>query len=109
MSWQQKARYVKRYRESGFEHGLVKMANEPDGWPLRGDLLIDVCFTARRRVDLDNLFVGLKPWIDGLEDVAILANDRQIVEARVRVQIGKRDQTHLTLRELGKGQMDLAL
>ena len=65
------------------------MAAQVDIWPM-----------SRRRVDLDNLLFGLKPFWDGLEDAGVIVNDADIVEIvirRQRVSVGVYGRTQIRL------------
>ena len=74
-----------------------------------GPLALDITAWNKRRIDYDNLLIGYKSFLDGLQEVvkrdewgevpgaALIGDDSQIVEATIRVRIGA-PRTILTLR-----------
>ena len=69
--WAIKGRHAREWRESGWAHGL---ADSPVDWN-PGRISIQIAFFHWRPVDLDNLAIGMKPWIDGLVDAYVIEDD----------------------------------
>jgi len=69
----EKARWAKKVRESGNWWGYIEGAefirHKPD--------VVKVTYTFRnqQKVDLDNLIIGMKPFLDGLVDAGVLVDD----------------------------------
>jgi hypothetical protein len=59
------------WRESGHVHGMV------DCSLLKGSekISIQFHFHHNRLIDLDNLCIGMKPWVDGLVDAGVVPDD----------------------------------
>ena len=83
--WRAKAAAVRSLRESGFARGLEWRATDAT---LAPPYRLTVRFRVGRSIDWDNLAIGVKPVIDGLEDAGVIADDREIREARVSVERG---------------------
>ena len=77
-SWRPKAQAKKEMRESGEAHGLEIVAKHPDvDFPLKTDLHIAISYWNVRRVDCDNMLIGYKALLDGMQGI-VYADDRQI-------------------------------
>ena len=70
--WSKKYRASKALRESGYAHGLEALDK---GHSPMSKASITFVFSNWRRVDLDNLIIGMKGWVDGLVDSGILPDD----------------------------------
>ena len=68
--FQVKARYASELQERGIEYGLaVKTWISPLlDYPIMGPLALDITAWNKRRIDYDNLLIGYKSFLDGLQD-----------------------------------------
>ena len=72
--WARKSTYIARLRESGNAYGL-KYASE--FIELKPDMVkVSYSFTNKRQIDIDNLIIGMKPFLDGLVDARVLVDDK---------------------------------
>jgi crossover junction endodeoxyribonuclease RusA len=69
--WAKKNRARSDWRESGRAHGMVDCST------LLGSekISIQFHFHHNRLIDLDNLCIGMKPWVDGLVDKGVVPDD----------------------------------
>ena len=69
--WRVKAPKIKDFRATGFICARVYL----EGWNLVPTVRITFEFFHWRRIDLDNLIIGMKPWVDGLVDGVVVEDD----------------------------------
>jgi len=56
----------------------------------------------KRRRDPDNLFAAMKPYIDGLVDAELIADDSAMhVSYTIRYERGDKDNTIIEVKEIG--------
>ena len=109
--FQVKARHASELQERGIEYGIAAKTDHPHlDYPITGSLSLEVTAWNKRQVDYDNLLIGYKSFLDGLQEVVkrdkwgevpgagLIHDDSQIVEAAIRVRIGA-PRTILTLRK----------
>ena len=96
--WRQRRELMDR----GVEYGHVAQTEYPDNvYPITGALAVEITAWNPKRIDWDNLAIGYKSFIDGLQTVTgrdrwgfetlgagVIEDDKQIVEATIRVKIG---------------------
>ena len=80
VNWRTKARAVRALRETGAARGMAWRGLNAT---LRPPYIMSVRFRMRRRVDLDNLAIGLKGLIDGLQEAGVITDDKEIRELHV--------------------------
>ena len=69
-SWRAKAAAKREMRELGYQYGTLLKERHPDvEFPLRGELAISIAYWNLRRVDCDNMLIGYKYFLDGLQDI----------------------------------------
>ena len=79
--WAVRARHSKAWRDHAKmlgERALLEMANlhlSKSGRPLHCQLTYRIEFADKRKRDLDNLITRFKPYVDGLVDSGVLAED----------------------------------
>ena len=66
-----KSKAVKDWRKSGYWHGLIELLE----WRVVPRVSLQFAFHHWRKVDLDNLLIGMKPWIDGMVDAEVVQDD----------------------------------
>jgi hypothetical protein len=72
-----RAHYMKKYKEardwrdSGYWHGIVDLIE----WRHVPKIRLTFLFRNKRKIDLDNLAIGMKPWVDGLVDAEVIEDD----------------------------------
>ena len=82
--WRKKARAAQTERESGYATARDRYVGYK-GKPIQeGELHINIRHW--RPFDLDNMHVGLKPFIDGLVDGGVFADDHAGVIKRILIQ-----------------------
>ena len=100
--FQVKARHASQLQERGIEYGIAAKLESGRllDYPIMGPLALDITAWNRRRVDYDNLLIGYKSFLDGLQEVVkrdewgevrgagVIHDDSQIVEATIRSRIG---------------------
>lgn len=115
--WGARSRGARQLLESGLAHGLELRQLTPDAYPMLGPLAIEYRVTARRKVDFDNLHVGYKHWLDGLQlelpgrkprraGAGIIEDDRQFVKSTIITREGNRDETIITITQAPPGWDD---
>lgn len=90
--WAQKARDARTWRTSGRWHGYV------EGIAMRHVPRVSVhyAFHHWRKVDLDNLVIGMKSWLDGMVESEVIESDdpdHLVLEAPVFVKC-QRGESH---------------
>ena len=96
-NWAAKARAVRELRESGQAHALGFL-NEGGG-PLEPPYALDIAATLKRAVDGDNLLIGYKGFLDGLQDGGAIADDSNIADWRLRTAKGGEARSEVTISE----------
>ena len=96
--WTKRKAAIAEMRESGFAHGLGYL--NAGNAPLTPPYALDVRFTVKRTVDVDNLLIGLKAFIDGVQDSGAIADDKRIERITADRRKGE-PRTEITIRERG--------
>ena len=95
--WRAKARAVAALRESGLAHGLEWLGQ--GGRTLRPPYSLTVDARCKRVQDGDNLLIGFKGFVDGLEDAGVLTDDGRITEWTIRVHKDRADGARMVIKE----------
>ena len=65
-----KVKFVREMRDRGLEYGLVAKQDHPDiDYPIKGPLFAEITAWNPQPVDWDNLAIGYKAFMDGLQRV----------------------------------------
>ena len=95
--YQKKARAASEMNLRGVEYGLVAKEEHPEvEFPLTGKLAVFLEVVTTKPIDGDNLMIGFKPFIDGLQveqsdgsvGAGVIVNDAQIVHWSINLAQG---------------------
>ena len=99
--WQVKARLVSELVDRGVEYGLVAKQDHPEyEYPIKGPLAIEITAWNTKRIDHENVLIGYKGFLDGLQMVVkrdeygdvpgagLIVEDSQFVTSTVKPRIG---------------------
>jgi len=81
---------------------LVKEQGRPDTPYDKVHITVTWIAKDKRRRDPDNLFAAMKPYIDGLVDAELIADDSAMhVSYTIRYERGEKDNTIIEVKEIG--------
>lgn len=99
--WAPKAAAVSEQLERGIEYGLVAKTDHPYiDFPIRGLLSVEITVWNTRPLDWENVAIGYKGFLDGLQEVwkrdkygdapgaGVVVDDVQFVDGVVRTRVG---------------------
>ena len=96
--WSKRATAIADLRESGFVHGLEYL--NAGGSPIDPPYSVRIAATVRRRIDIDNLLIGYKPFIDGLQDARVIRDDVDILRLSIETERGKTERSTVTIETI---------
>mgnify|MGYP003677638089 FL=1 len=81
---------------------LVLEQGKPATPYAKAHIIITWASKDKRRRDPDNLFASMKPYIDGLVDAELIADDSAVhVSYTIRYEQGDQDNTIIEIKEIG--------
>ena len=99
----QKYRLTSKLRQDGADFGVIYKNQHPEiSYPVADALRLHLDVWGKRHIDWENIAIGYKSFIDGLEvpnkqgvpGACLIVNDRHIKEVRIGLHTGK---TYTTL------------